>query len=59
MIYTRFGTPVTIVKFNPKTVEVLGDVGHCSCWYHVSELKADGGIQEILDSADKVEQTGG
>ena len=52
MIYTRFGSPVTLVAFDPelyhadvKTAEgkVLRTI--------INELKADNGLIEILDAA--------
>lgn len=57
MIYTRFGTPIhriDAVDLDKAEVrcQVKGDVE----WhrYQLADLKADGGVQEILDAAQEV-----
>jgi len=55
MIWTRFETPITkILSIDAEGwAKVIADDGREREW-HVSELRADGGVKEIYDSAEKV-----
>lgn len=51
MVYTRFGSPITVTSYNAETGDVTfvyRDDRRGVRKTHVSELKADGGIAEIL-----------
>ena len=60
MIYTRFGSPVRILEFDEASGEaVIKREEDGMVWeVHVSELKADGGLNEIWDAIEKGEKNG-
>jgi hypothetical protein len=59
-IFTRFGSPIVKVSwFDEETgdicvdAETTGGAKRTRC-YHISELKADGGLKEIVDAAEMI-----
>ncbi len=51
MVYTRFGSPIQVMDYDSRdgwvAYERLKDGSNHDC--HISELKADGGINEIIE----------
>lgn len=57
MIYTRFGSFVTINNGNKETGDVcVMRKDGSTLDTHISQLKADGGIEEIMNAIDEVEK---
>lgn len=55
MIYSQYGCEVSITKANMETGDLTVRLdGGKERPYHISRLKADGGIQEVLTAMRKV-----